>query len=178
MFDLVPIETSTAASNGIQGGQLAVVVAVSWVVVACHKLVCGELIEEAVTGVVVEVLGAEVAACPVPDEFDESWFGVTGVVVAVVVVEVACPELVEGAVIAVVVEVVGVVVAVVGRLVIVVVVEVVIVGVEVAVVVINEGIDVGVGSRIISSGVSEIIVSPRCLLSHSATAVTPSCHDS
>ncbi|KKS84245.1 MAG: hypothetical protein UV61_C0034G0009 [Candidatus Gottesmanbacteria bacterium GW2011_GWB1_43_11] len=163
MFDLVPIETSTAASNGIQGGQLAVVVAVSWVVVACHKLVCGELIEEAVTGVVVEVLGAEV---------------VTGVVVAVVVVEVACPELVEGAVIAVVVEVVGVVVAVVGRLVIVVVVEVVIVGVEVAVGVINEGVEVAVGSRIISSGVSEIIVSPRCLLSHSATAVTPSCHDS
>ena len=174
MFDLVPIETSTAASNGIQGGQLAVVVAVSWVVVACHKLVCGELIEEAVTGVVVEVLGAEVAACPVPDEFDESWFGVTGVVVAVVVVEVACPELVEGAVIAVVVEVVGVVVAVVGRLVIVVVVEVVMIGVDVAVV----GVEVAVDSRIVSRGVSGIIVDPRCLLSHSATAVTPSCHDS
>ena len=27
------------------------------------------------------------------------------------------------------------------------------------------------------SGISEMIVGPRCLLSHSATAVTPSCHD-
>lgn len=34
-----------------------------------------------------------------------------------------------------------------------------------------EGVDVGV------SGISEMVVDPRCLLSHAATAVTPSCHD-
>ena len=28
------------------------------------------------------------------------------------------------------------------------------------------------------AGISGMIVEPRCLLSHSATAVTPSCHDS
>ena len=74
------------------------------------------------------------------------------------------------------------VVAVVGRLVIVVVVEVVMIGVDVAVVGVEvacpEPAEVAVDSRIVSRGVSGIIVDPRCLLSHSATAVTPSCHDS
>ena len=40
------------------------------------------------------------------------------------------------------------------------------------------GVEVATGSRTVSSGISEMIVDPRCLLSHSATAVTPSCHDS
>ena len=40
------------------------------------------------------------------------------------------------------------------------------------------GVEVATGSRTVSSGISEIIVDPRCLLSHSATAVTPSCQDS
>ena len=98
--------------------------------------------------------------------------------------------------------VMGVDVDVVGKLVMVVVVEVVITGVEVAacgelvesvgvmtegvevawsepsVVNIVESVEVAAGSRTGSSRISGIIVDPRCLLSHSATAVTPSCQES
>jgi len=42
--------------------------------------------------------------------------------------------------------------------------------------VVNDMVVVAVGIMI--GGVSEMIVDPRCLLSHAATAVTPSCHDS
>jgi len=74
-------------------------------------------------------------------------------------VEVAVVAGVEVAVVGVVVA--GVVVAVAG-------VEVEVVGVVVA---------VATDSRTISSGISGMIVDPRCLLSHSATAVTPSCQE-
>ncbi len=77
-------------------------------------------------------------------------------------------------------------VAVVGILVIVVVVVVVIIGVEVFVDVVIGDVEV-VSSlcevvadkeSAVSLGISEIIVDPRCLFSHSATAVTPSCQES
>ena len=105
---------------------------------------------EVFTGIISSVLSVEVA--------------IIGVVVEVVGIEVV---------------VAGVVVAVVGDKIVVVDVVVVAVGamvggVEVAC---SELVEVAVGSRTVSRGVSGIVVDPRCLLSHSATAVTPSCHD-
>lgn len=142
---------------------IEVEVAVSWVVVAaCSRGACGELVESVevavvgveiiVVGVVVEVVvGVEVSV-------------LNGVEVAVIGVEVACPELVEGVVSGVEVDVVGGVVVAIG-------------GVEVAVEITIAGVEVVEGSTIVSPGTIEMS-DMRCLLSHSATAVTPSCQES
>ena len=107
----------------------------------------------AVTGVVEDVVVVEV----IIGNGSSIGMVVTGVVVAVVGVEVATGIVSRAGMI-----LTGVVEDVV-------VVDVVIIGVVGAV--------VAVGSRTVSSGVSGIDVDPRCLLNHSATAVTPSCHD-
>ena len=51
-----------------------------------------------------------------------------------------------------------------------------VIGVEVAVVVVV--VEVTVCSETAASGISALFFETRCLLSHLATAVTPSCHDS
>lgn len=148
--------------------------AISSVAITCNGLTCGAEVV-AVDVVEVEVAGVVVASSELAcGELVESVKGaVTGVVVA-------CPEPVEGAV-AGVLEAAGMVV-------IVVVVEVVTIG-EVAVGGTNEGVEVAeepsgsvsaesMTSGIVSTGSSGIVVDPRCLLSHSATAVTPSCQES
>ncbi len=55
---------------------------------------------------------------------------------------------------------------------------VVVVVVDVAVGVAVEGVEVATGSESVPSGTSVARLDVRCLLSHSATAVTPSCHES
>ena len=136
-------------------------VTVSSAVVVCHSSSAVASVEVEAVGVDWELIGFVEVAVVVGVEVEVLGVevAVTGVVVAVGGVEVA--------VIGVEVAVTGVVVEVIGIVVIVVVVEVVIIGVEVA-----------VGSKTVSSRISGTIVDPRCLLSHSATAVTPSCHDS
>ena len=114
-----------------------------------------------------------------PVASSEGWELVCGELVEVVVVAVV--EVVVGvevAVTGVVVAVVGVEVAVTGIVITVVVVEVAIIGVEVAVGVMVKGVEVAMGSRTVSSGIVGVPFDIRCLLSHSATAVTPSCHES
>lgn len=146
----------------------------------------------AVVGVVVEVVvvGVEVSVAVVGVEVE----------VVVVGVDVACDEPVEPAVVGVEVAVDGVGVAVAGVVVAKPGVEVVVTGVVVDVTVVEVVVDVVVvvvgvmagdvevacpelvevtaGSKTASSEISGMIVEPRCLLSHSATAVTPSCQES
>jgi len=141
-------------------------VTVSSAVVVCHSSSAVASVEVEAVGVDWELIGFVEVAVVVGMEVVGVEVEVLGVEVAVTGVVVAVGG-VEVAVIGVEVAVTGVVVEVIGIVVIVVVVEVVIIGVEVA-----------VGSKTVSSGISGTIVDPRCLLSHSATAVTPSCHDS
>jgi len=132
-----------------------------------------EGVEVAVVGVEVEVVGVEDAVFGstnggVEVEIEVSIGGVEVAVVGVEVEVVGVEDAVFGSTNGgVEVPVIGVEVPVIG-------VEVATIGVEVAV----AGVEVAVDSGRISSVLSGIIVDPRCLLSHSATAVTPSCHDS
>ena len=170
------------------------VVAVSWVVVVTIEVtVSGVMVEVVVVAVVTGMISGVVVAVVVE-------VAVTGVVVEVFDsmnggVDVAVVGSVDVAVVGVEVAVTGVVVEVVdstnGD------VEVAVGGVEVAVIIVEvvivdaevacpefacselaESVEVATGSKTASSGISGITVAPRCLLSHSATAVTPSCQDS
>lgn len=116
-------------------------------------------------GVVVVAVGVMIGGVSAKDAVPASgWGPASGWEVTVAGVEVA----VGGVVVAVGVIIRGV--------------EVAVAGVEVAcgepVESAVAGVVVAVGSRTVSSGISGMIVDPRCLLSHSATAVTPSCQES